>query len=80
MTQNGSDVIDTGIDFSQGQKVTDVDVVLSSQVTTLNGAVQDSRQKPVTPPERLEEPVDALDDCFLGRRQLGTERLGRLGR
>jgi len=48
VTQNGSDVIDTGIDFSQGQKVADVDVVLSSAVTTLSGAVQDSHAKPVT--------------------------------
>jgi hypothetical protein len=48
VTSQGSDITDTGIDFSQGQKLTDVDVVLSSQVTTVNGTVQDSRAKPIT--------------------------------
>jgi len=48
VTQNGADVIDTGLDFSQGQKVGDVDVVLSAAITTLSGTVQDSHAKPVT--------------------------------
>ncbi len=48
VTQDGSDVTDTGLDFSQSQKIANLDVVLSSAVTTLSGAVQDSRAKPVT--------------------------------
>ncbi len=47
VTQDGSDIIDTGLDFSQAQKVANVEVVLSSAVTTLSGTVQDSRTKPV---------------------------------
>lgn len=47
VTQDGSDIIDTGLDFSQAQKVANVEVVLSSAVTTLSGTVQDSRAKPV---------------------------------
>jgi protocatechuate 3,4-dioxygenase beta subunit len=48
VTQDGSDVTDSGLDFSQAQKIANVDVVLSSAVTTLSGTVQDSRAKPVT--------------------------------
>jgi Carboxypeptidase regulatory-like domain len=47
VTQDGSDIADTGLDFSQAQKVANVDVVLSSAVTTLSGTVQDSHAKPV---------------------------------
>ncbi len=45
---DGSDVTDTGIDFSQSQKIADVDIVLSGAITTLSGAVQDAHDKAVT--------------------------------
>jgi hypothetical protein len=48
VTQDGTDVTDTGIDFSQGQKISNVEIVLTQRAGTLSGTVQDAREKPVT--------------------------------
>jgi len=48
VTQDGTDVTDTGIDFSQGQKISNVEIVLTQRAATLSGTVQDAREKPVT--------------------------------
>jgi len=47
ITQDGTDVTDAGIDFSQGQKVSNVEIVLTQRAGTLTGTVQDARDKPV---------------------------------
>jgi hypothetical protein len=48
VTNEGTDVTDTGIDFAQGQKVSNVEVVLTQRAATLAGVVQDARDKPVS--------------------------------
>ncbi len=48
VSYEGSDVTDTGIDFTQGAKIGNVEVVLSQRMPTLSGSVIDSRDKPVS--------------------------------
>jgi protocatechuate 3,4-dioxygenase beta subunit len=47
VTQDGNDVTDTGIDFAQGQKVSNVEIVLTQRAAGFAGMVQDARDKPV---------------------------------
>jgi len=47
VTQDGNEVTDTGTDFAQGQKVSNVEIILTQRAAGLAGTVQDARDKPV---------------------------------
>ena len=47
VSYEGNDVTDTGIDFTQGQKISNVEIVLTQRTPTLGGLVMDVHDKPV---------------------------------
>jgi Carboxypeptidase regulatory-like domain len=55
---NGQDITDTPIDFSQGQSITGLQVVLTQRSTELSGAVADSRGQPATDATVVVFPAD----------------------
>jgi hypothetical protein len=48
VTYEGNDVTDTGIDFTQGQKISNVQIVLTQRTPTIGGVVLDAHDKPVS--------------------------------
>jgi len=48
VSYEGADVIDSGIDFTQGAKVGNVDLVLTQHMPTISGSVLDARDKPAS--------------------------------
>jgi len=48
VTYEGTDVTDSGIDFTQGAKIANVDVVLTQRMPSVSGSVSDSRDKPAS--------------------------------
>jgi hypothetical protein len=45
---DGTDITDSGIEFKPGQTVSGIEIVLTARSTTLSGAVQDGRGRPLT--------------------------------
>lgn len=44
---DGQDITDSGMEFREGQQVSDIEIVLTARVTELAGSVRDSAGKPV---------------------------------
>ena len=47
VTLDGRDITDSGYEFSPGEKVSGIDIVLTQRVTELSGTVQDDRGRPI---------------------------------
>ena len=45
---DGHDVTDSGLEFREGQTVSDIEIVLADRGTDLSGTVRDSRSQPAT--------------------------------
>ena len=48
VTHENTDIIDSGMEFKEGQSVSGIEIVMTQRVSDLTGTVQDSKAKPIT--------------------------------